>query len=72
VLSDYAVEMNQYMPEFKEVDTSTLILAPMPGMLKSVGVHVGDQVCGKSVGVHVGDQVSGMLKRAVLEALPLD
>lgn len=44
VLSDCAAELNQYMPEFKEVDTSNVILAPMPGVLKSIAVKAGEQV----------------------------
>ena len=44
VLDDYAAQMQKYMPEKKEVDLSRVILAPMPGMLKSVDVQVGDQV----------------------------
>ena len=44
VLDDYAAQMQKYMPEKKEVDLSQVILAPMPGMLKSVDVQVGDQV----------------------------
>ena len=44
VLEDFAAQMQKYMPEKKEVDLSSVILAPMPGMLKSVDVQVGDQV----------------------------
>ena len=44
VLDDYAAQMQKYMPEIKEVDLSKVVLAPMPGMLKSVDVQVGDQV----------------------------
>nr|KAG5687923.1 hypothetical protein BaRGS_014372 [Batillaria attramentaria] len=44
VLDDFAAEMQRLMPEKKEVDLSTLILAPMPGMLKSVDVEVGQEV----------------------------
>ena len=32
------------MPETVEADTSTIVMAPMPGMLKSVDVEVGQEV----------------------------
>uniref|UniRef100_A0A0B7B863 Lipoyl-binding domain-containing protein n=1 Tax=Arion vulgaris TaxID=1028688 RepID=A0A0B7B863_9EUPU len=44
VLDDVAYEFSQYMLEKKKVDTSSLVLAPMPGILKSVGVAAGDMV----------------------------
>ncbi|XP_070173853.1 propionyl-CoA carboxylase alpha chain, mitochondrial-like [Littorina saxatilis] len=44
VMDDFAAQLQQFMPEKKEVDLSTVILAPMPGMLKTVVVSVGDQV----------------------------
>ena len=44
VLDDYAASMLKFMPEKKEVDLSAVIVAPMPGMLKSVSVAMGDQV----------------------------
>ncbi|PVD18563.1 hypothetical protein C0Q70_21113 [Pomacea canaliculata] len=44
VLDDFAAAMQKLMPEKKEVDLSSVILAPMPGMLKSVDVEVGQQV----------------------------
>lgn len=43
VLDDFAAAMQKLMPEKKEVDLSSVILAPMPGMLKSVDVEVGQQ-----------------------------
>ena len=37
-------DMMQYMPEKEEPDYSRLILAPMPGLVKSVLVKPGDMV----------------------------
>lgn len=37
-------EFLKYMPKKVIADLSTMIVAPMPGMVKSVGVKVGDQV----------------------------
>jgi len=34
----------EHMPETVEVDHSTVVLAPMPGMLKSITVAEGDSV----------------------------
>ncbi|KAL8582914.1 hypothetical protein ACOMHN_057067 [Nucella lapillus] len=44
VLEEFAAQVVKFMPEKKEVDMSTIVMAPMPGMLKSVAVAVGDQV----------------------------
>ncbi|BFZ00362.1 hypothetical protein BsWGS_03400 [Bradybaena similaris] len=44
VLDDTAYHLSQYMLEKREPDTSTLVLAPMPGVLKSVSVGAGDMV----------------------------
>ena len=33
-----------YMPANVVVDTSSMVLAPMPGVVKSVAVQVGDMV----------------------------
>ena len=33
-----------YMPEEVEMDVSTMVIAPMPGVVKSVSVQVGDMV----------------------------
>ncbi|KAK3596916.1 hypothetical protein CHS0354_031695 [Potamilus streckersoni] len=44
IMDEYAAEMMKLMPEKVAVDTSTMILAPMPGMLKSVSVAVGQSV----------------------------
>ncbi|CAL1546450.1 unnamed protein product [Lymnaea stagnalis] len=44
VLDDLAFELSQYMLEKKVVDTSTLVMAPMPGMLRGVNVAAGDMV----------------------------
>lgn len=37
-------EVLKYMAKKVVADLSTVIVAPMPGMVKSVGVQVGDQV----------------------------
>ncbi|XP_048746119.1 propionyl-CoA carboxylase alpha chain, mitochondrial-like [Ostrea edulis] len=44
VLEEFANQMSKLMPVKQEVDTSSLILAPMPGVLKSVAVKPGDMV----------------------------
>ena len=37
-------QLSAFMPETVEADTTTIVMAPMPGMLKSVGVEVGQEV----------------------------
>lgn len=44
VMDEFANKMMEHMPEKVEADISTLILAPMPGMLKSVTAEVGKPV----------------------------
>ncbi|XP_050401632.1 propionyl-CoA carboxylase alpha chain, mitochondrial [Patella vulgata] len=44
VLNNFASEMMKLMPKKKEIDISTVVLAPMPGMLKSVSVEAGQKV----------------------------
>lgn len=44
VMDEFASKMMDLMPEKVEADISTLILAPMPGMLKSVSAQVGQAV----------------------------
>lgn len=44
VLEKRMAEFLKYMPKKVIADLSTMIVAPMPGMVKSVGVKVGDQV----------------------------
>ncbi|XP_059172705.1 propionyl-CoA carboxylase alpha chain, mitochondrial-like isoform X2 [Physella acuta] len=44
VLDDLAYQLNEHMLEKKVVDTSTLVMAPMPGMLRSVSTAPGDTV----------------------------
>ncbi|XP_076453937.1 propionyl-CoA carboxylase alpha chain, mitochondrial-like [Babylonia areolata] len=44
VMDTFVAQMKQYMPEKKEVDLSSVILAPMPGMLKSVSAVEGSKV----------------------------
>lgn len=43
-MDEFANKMMEHMPEKVEADISTLILAPMPGMLKSVTAEVGKPV----------------------------
>lgn len=44
VLPGKAHQLLQHMPEKKVVDTSSVIIAPMPGLVKSVAVEVGQKV----------------------------
>ncbi|KJH46335.1 putative acetyl-CoA carboxylase, biotin carboxylase subunit [Dictyocaulus viviparus] len=44
LLPEQAIEYLQYMKEKPKVDMSSVILAPMPGAIKSVTVKVGDMV----------------------------
>jgi propionyl-CoA carboxylase alpha chain len=37
-------ELYQFMPEKPEIDTAAVLIAPMPGLVKSVNVAVGDKV----------------------------
>lgn len=50
VLEEFASQMSKLMPVKQEVDMSSLIMAPMPGVLKSVAVKPGDMVMGATVG----------------------
>ncbi|GFO31216.1 propionyl-coa carboxylase alpha chain, mitochondrial [Plakobranchus ocellatus] len=43
-MSEKAYDLSQFMLEKKELDTTALVMAPMPGVLKSVSVAVGDMV----------------------------
>lgn len=36
--------MLKYMPEKKEIDLSSVVLSPMPGIVKSIAVEVGQEV----------------------------
>ena len=49
VLEEFASQMSKLMPVKQEVDMSSLIMAPMPGVLKSVAVKPGDMVRGATV-----------------------
>lgn len=44
VLSETARKMLAWMPERPKVDVSNVVIAPMPGMIKSVAVKVGQMV----------------------------
>ena len=44
VLDQRTAPLYDFMPEKVELDTSSVVLAPMPGMLKSVTVTAGDSV----------------------------
>ena len=50
MLEEFASQMSKLMPVKQEVDMSSLIMAPMPGVLKSVAVKPGDMVRGATVG----------------------
>ena len=49
MLEEFASQMSKLMPVKQEVDMSSLIMAPMPGVLKSVAVKPGDMVRGATV-----------------------
>ncbi|KAH3809691.1 hypothetical protein DPMN_138067, partial [Dreissena polymorpha] len=52
IMDEQVAQLNDYMPEKVTLDTSTVVLAPMPGVLKSVSVSVGDSVAeGQEVAV---------------------
>ena len=36
--------MLKYMPKKKEIDLSSVVLSPMPGIVKSIAVEVGQSV----------------------------
>lgn len=44
VLSEMAAGLKKYMPVKPEIDQSSMLLAPMPGILKSISVADGDTV----------------------------
>lgn len=44
IVDKYTAELMKLMPEKVEADVSTMVLAPMPGLLKSVAVKEGEQV----------------------------
>lgn len=44
IMDEFTSKMLEYLPERAEADISTLISAPMPGMLKSVTAIVGESV----------------------------
>ena len=44
VLEKSMAEYWHYMPERVVLDTSNMVIAPMPGVVKSVAVKVGDMV----------------------------
>jgi len=44
VLPDSAAKVKHHMPVKVAVDTSRIILSPMPGVVRSVAVKVGDKV----------------------------
>lgn len=44
VLSEMAADFKKYMPVKPEIDQSSMLLAPMPGILKSLSVADGDTV----------------------------
>lgn len=44
VLDELAADLMKYMPVKQEVDRSSMLVAPMPGILKSIAVAAGDMV----------------------------
>ncbi|KAL4220677.1 hypothetical protein ACF0H5_021072 [Mactra antiquata] len=44
IMDERTAELYKYMPEKVEIDLSTVVVAPMPGVLKSVSVCEGDSV----------------------------
>ena len=44
VIPKLAGELQQFMKEKPKVDTTKLILSPMPGVVKGVAVEVGQQI----------------------------
>lgn len=44
VLEKRMADVLKHMPKKVVADTSTMVIAPMPGMVKSIAVKVGDQV----------------------------
>lgn len=61
VLEEFASQMSKLMPVKQEVDMSSLIMAPMPGVLKSVAVKPGDMVRGATVGGWGGRNIFSIL-----------
>ena len=43
-MDERTADFAKYMPEKVELDVSTVVMAPMPGMLKSVAVEEGQDV----------------------------
>lgn len=48
VLEKRMADVLKHMPKKVVADTSTMVIAPMPGMVKSIAVKVGDQVSWKA------------------------
>ena len=44
VMEQRLADYKQYMPEKQVLDLSAMVLAPMPGMVKAVGVSEGQHV----------------------------
>ena len=44
VMDEFAADLKKYMPVKPEIDQSSMLLAPMPGILKSISVTDGDMV----------------------------
>ncbi|CAI9727821.1 propionyl-CoA carboxylase alpha chain, mitochondrial-like [Octopus vulgaris] len=44
ILDELAADLMKYMPVKQEVDRSSMLVAPMPGILKSIAVAAGDVV----------------------------
>ena len=44
VYTQYSFDMLKHMPEKKVIDLSSVIVSPMPGIVKSIAVVVGQEV----------------------------
>ena len=44
VVTKNAYDLLKYMPKKKQVDMSTVVVSPMPGIVKSVAVEVGQMI----------------------------
>ena len=49
VLAPHEYELYKYMPAKVTVDTTKVVVAPMPGVVVSVSVKPGDNVCAVSL-----------------------
>ena len=65
VLSETAARLYEYMPEKLPPDTSKLLMSPMPGLLLSVSVQVGQEVkAGEELAVIEAMKMENVLRAA--------